>query len=65
MTARLLTKLWIEHMTKCKQIVPINITILTNTNKTTINYKNYSYNLSLQQVILYNFNGSKQILIMF
>ena len=65
MTAKLLTKLWIEHMTKCKQIVPINITILTNTNKTTINYKNYSYNLSLQQVILYNFNGSKQILIMF
>ena len=65
MTAKLLTKLWIEHMTKCKQIVPINITILTNTNKTTINYKNYSYNLSLQQVILHNFNGSKQILIMF
>ena len=65
MTAKLLTKLWIEHMTKCKQIVPINITILTNTNKTTINHKNYSYNLSLQQVILYNFNGSKQILIMF
>ena len=65
MTAKLLTKLWIEHMTKCKQIVPINITILTNTNKTTINYKNYSYNLSLQQVSLYNFNGSKQILIMF
>lgn len=65
MTARLLTKLWIEHMTKCKQIVPINITILTNTNKTTINYKNSSHNLSLQQAILHNFNGSKQILIMF
>ena len=52
-------------MTKCKQIVPINITILTNTNKTTINYKNSSHNLSLQQAILHNFNGSKQILIMF
>ena len=52
-------------MTKCKQIVPINLMILTNTNKATINYKNSSYNLSLQQAILHNFNGSKQILIMF
>ena len=65
MATKLLTKLWIEHMTKCKQIVPINLMILTNTNKATINYKNSSYNLSLQQAILHNFNGSKQILIMF
>ena len=68
MDAKLITKLSIEHMTKRKQIVAIktmNITILhntlTNINKTTIKDKNSSCKLSVQQVILQNFNVPKLI----
>ena len=68
MDAKLITKLSIEHMTKRKQIVPIktmSITILhntlTNINKTTIKDKNSSCKLSVQQVILQNFNVPKLI----
>ena len=68
MAAKLITKLSIEYMTKRKQIVAIktmNITILhntlTNINKTTIKDENSSCKLSVQQVILQNFNVPKLI----
>ena len=68
MAAQLITKLSIEYMTQRKQIVAIktmNITVLhntlTNINKTTIKDENSSCKLSVQQVILQNFNVSKLI----
>ena len=68
MAAQLITKLSIEYMTQRKQIVAIktmNITVLhntlTNINKTTIKDENSSCKLSVQQVILQNFNVPKLI----